>query len=46
MNGQHFSVKLFWLYSGVNRFGQPEIEMKMTEKRKYAASVALDQSTL
>ena len=26
--------------------GQPEIEMKMIEKRCYAASVALDQSTL
>ena len=26
--------------------GQPEIEMKMIEKRKYAASVALDQNTL
>ena len=26
--------------------GQPEMEMKMIEKRKFAASVALDQSTL
>ena len=26
--------------------GQPEIEMKMIEKRSFAASVALDQSTL
>ena len=26
--------------------GQPEIEMKMIEKRNYAASVALNQSTL
>ena len=26
--------------------GQPEMEMKMIEKRSYAASVALDQNTL
>ena len=26
--------------------GQPEMEMKMIEKREWAASVALDQSTL
>ena len=30
----------------VSTIGQPEMEIKMLEKRKYAASVALDQSKL